>query len=62
MNRKVQRIEFRFGKVGNLAPLMAAAAMILWAALSQSNVNGYVLVFFAALVTGVICAKDEKSR
>ena len=61
MNRKVQRIEFRFGKVGNLAPLMAAAAMILWAALSQSNVNGYVLVFFAALVTGVIFAKDEKA-
>ncbi len=61
MNRKVQRIEFRFGKVGNLAPLMAAAAMILWAALSQSNVNGYVLAFFAALVTGVIFAKDEKA-
>ena len=60
MNRKVQRIEFRFGKVGSLAPLMAAAAMILWAALSQSNVNGYVLAFFAALVTGVIFAKDEK--
>ncbi len=61
MNRKVQRIEFRFGKVGSLAPLMAAAAMILWAALSQSNVNGYVLAFFAALVTGVIFAKDEKA-
>ena len=29
--------------------------------MSQSNVNGYVLAFFAALVTGVIFAKDEKA-
>ena len=35
--------------------------MIGWAAVSQSNVNGYVLAFFAALVTGVIFAKDEKA-
>lgn len=61
MNRKVQRIEYRFGKAGRLAPLIAAAAMIIWAACSQSNVNGYVLAFFAALVTGVIFAKDEKA-
>ncbi len=61
MNQKTQRIEYRFGKVGGLMPLIAAAAMILWAALSQSNVNGYVLAFFAALVTGVVFAKDEKA-
>lgn len=61
MNQKAQRIEYRFGKAGSLAPLVAAAAMILWAALSQSNVNGYVLAFFAALITGVIFAKDEKA-
>lgn len=61
MNQKVQRIEYRFGKAGRLAPLIAAAAMIIWAACSQSNVNGYVLAFFAALVTGVIFAKDEKA-
>lgn len=61
MERKIQRIEYHFGKVGSLAPLIAAAAMILWAALSQSNVNGYVLAFFTALVTGVIFAKDEKA-
>lgn len=59
MNSK--RIEFRFGKAGKLAPLIIAAAMILWAAFSQSNVNGYVLAFFAALVTGIIFAKDEKA-
>ena len=61
MNPKVQRIEYRFGKAGSLAPLIVAAAMIIWAAFSQSNVNGYVLAFFAALVTGVIFAKDEKA-
>ena len=61
MEQNAKRIEFRFGKAGKLAPLVAAAAMILWAAFSQSNVNGYVLAFFAALVTGIIFAKDEKA-
>ena len=61
MEQKKKRIEFRFGKFGKLAPLMVAAAMILWAAFSQSNVNGYVLAFFAALVAGVLFAKDEKA-
>ena len=61
MDKNIQRIEYRFGKVGSLAPLIAAAAMILWAALSQSNVNGYVLAFFAALLTGIIFTKDEKA-
>lgn len=42
-------------------PLVVAAVMIGWAAFSQSNVNGYVLAFFAALITGVIFAKDEKA-
>ena len=61
MDKKMQRIKYRFGKAGSLAPLIAAATMILWAALSQSNVNGYVLAFFAALVTGVIFTKNEKA-
>ncbi len=61
MDREVKRIEYRLGKAGSLMPLAAAGAMILWAALSQSNVNGYVLAFFAALLAGVIFAKDEKA-
>ena len=61
MEQKAKRVEFRFGKAGKLMPLVAAGAMILWAACSQSNVNGYVLAFFAALMTGVIFAKDEKA-
>lgn len=61
MGQKMQRIEYRFGKAGRMMPLLAAVAMIIWAAFSQSNVNGYVLAFFAALITGVIFAKDEKA-
>lgn len=61
MDTKRRKIEYRLGKVGSLAPLVAAGGMILWAARSQSNVNGYVLAFFAALITGVIFAKDEKA-
>ncbi|MDE6713086.1 MAG: hypothetical protein K2K20_05065 [Lachnospiraceae bacterium] len=61
MERKAERIEFRLGKVGKLAPLIVAAVMIGWAAVGQSNVNGYVLAFFAALVTGIIFAKNEKA-
>ncbi|MDE6847168.1 MAG: hypothetical protein K2J99_15580 [Lachnospiraceae bacterium] len=61
MNQKIQRIEYHFGKLGRLAPLIAAGAMIIWAALSQSNVNGYVLAFFTALITGVIFTKNEKA-
>ncbi len=61
MEQNTKRIEFRLGKAGRLIPLIVAAAMILWAAFSQSNVNGYVLAFFAALVAGTVFAKDEKA-
>lgn len=61
MEHKTERIEFRLGKAGKLAPLIVAAAMIGWAAVGQSNVNGYVLAFFTALVTGILFAKDEKA-
>ena len=61
MDKNIQRIEYRFGKAGSFMPLIAALAMIVWAALSQSNVNGYVLAFFAALLTGIVFTKDEKA-
>lgn len=61
MDYKTKRVEFRLGKFGKLAPLIVAAGMIGWASFGQSNVNGYVLAFFAALVTGIIFAKDEKA-
>jgi len=58
MNKK---LEFHFGTVGKLIPLFVAAAIIVWAAFSQSNVNGYVVAFFVALITGVLFAKDDKA-
>lgn len=61
MEQKTKKVSFRFGKVGKFAPLMVAVAMCGWAAFSQSNVNGYVLAFFAALVTGIMFVKDEKA-
>lgn len=61
MDQKAKKIEFHFGRAGKFAPLFVAAAVIVWAAFHQSNVNGYVLAFFTALVTGVVFAKDEKA-
>lgn len=58
-NRK--KVEFCLGGFGKAVPLLTAAGMIAWAALSQSNVNGYVIAFFAALVVGVLFAKDERA-
>lgn len=61
MDQKAKKIEFHFGRAGKFAPLFVAAAVIVWAAFHQSTVNGYVLAFFTALVTGVVFAKDEKA-
>ena len=61
MENRPKRLEFHLGGFGKAVPLLTAAAMIAWAAFSQSNVNGYVLAFFAALVAGVLFAKDEKA-
>ncbi|MCI8649818.1 MAG: hypothetical protein HFG20_06855 [Anaerotruncus sp.] len=46
---------------GKLFPLLVALVVIFWAAASQSNVNGYMVAFFVAIIAGVIMAKDEKA-
>lgn len=61
MNREKKKLEFHFGTFGKLIPLFVAAAIIIWAAFSQSNVNGYVVAFFVALITGVVFAKDDRA-
>lgn len=58
---KTTKLEFYFGTFGKLIPLLAAAAIIVWAACSQSNVNGYVVAFFVALIIGVPFAKNDKA-
>lgn len=56
-----KRLEFRLGFFGKLVPLLVAVAFIIWAAVSGSNVNGYVVAFFMAIIFGVVLAKDEKA-
>lgn len=56
-----KKLEFRLGAFGKVVPLLVAMGLIIWAAMSQSNVNGYVLAFFIAIIVGVIFAKDEKA-
>lgn len=61
MESRPKKVEFYLGGFGKAVPLIVAAAMIGWAAFCQSNVNGYCIAFFAALVSGVLLAKDEKA-
>ena len=61
MESKTKQVEFYFGKAGRFLPLIVACLMILWAACSQSNVNGYVVAFFAAVIAGAVFAKDDKA-
>lgn len=56
-----KRLEFRLGFFGKLVPLLVAVAFIIWAAVSGSNVNGYVVAFFMAIIFGVVLARDEKA-
>lgn len=60
MNETI-KLEFRFGMLGKVLPLLVAVAFIIWAAVSQSNVNGYVVAFFMAIIFGVVVAKNEKA-
>ena len=55
------QLEFRLGIFGRIFPLLVAIALIIWAAVSQSNVTGYMTAFFAAVIVGVVFAKDEKA-
>lgn len=61
MEKQTEKLEFRLGAFGRLVPLLTAALIILWAAASGSNVNGYVIAFFGALIVGVLFAKDDKA-
>ena len=56
-----EQLEFRLGTFGKIFPLLVAMALIIWAAVSQSNVTGYMVAFFIAIIAGVVFAKDEKA-
>lgn len=53
-----KKLEFRFGVVGKYIPVLIAIIFILIAGTHQSNVNGYCLAFFAAVVISAPFAKD----
>lgn len=61
MKDNEKELTFYFGMFGKLMPLIVAVIIIVWAAVHQSNVNGYVIAFTAALLTGVLFTKDEKA-
>ena len=61
MENESRTLTFRFGKFGKFVPLLVAVGFIVIAALNQSNVNGYVVAFFMAIIFGVLFAKDEKA-
>lgn len=61
MEKQKKRVEFYLGSFGKLLPLLTAAVIIIWAACSQSNVNGYVAAFFAAVIVGAVFARDDKA-
>ena len=54
-------IEFRLGRFGRLIPLFVAAVFIIAAAVNESNVDGYTLAFFMAVILGAVAAKDRKA-
>lgn len=61
MEKKPKQVEFYLGRLGRLLPLLTACIIIIWAACNQSNVNGYVVAFFAAVVVGAVFAKDDQA-
>ena len=55
---EIKKLEFRFGAFGKYIPLLVAIIFVVIAGTHQSNVNGYCLAFFAAVIAGVPFAKD----
>ncbi len=58
MDTNEEKLEFRFDPVGKYIPLIIAVIFIIIAGTHQSNVNGYCVAFFAAVVAGAPFAKD----
>lgn len=61
MDKQENQVTFYFGTFGKVIPLLIAVAVIVWAAVSQSNVNGYVAAFLSALIIGILFTKNEKA-
>ncbi|MCL2122303.1 MAG: hypothetical protein FWH28_08665, partial [Clostridiales bacterium] len=54
-----KQLEFHLGAFGKFIPAVIAIIFIVIAGMNQSNVNGYVIAFFVAIVAGVPFAKNQ---
>jgi Na+/H+ antiporter NhaC len=54
------RLEFRFGSFGKFIPIIIAVIFIFIAATQQSNISGYVVAFFMAIILSIPFVKSEK--
>jgi len=56
-----KKLEFRLGPFGKFIPVIIALVFIAIAGINQSNVNGYVIAFFVAVIASVPFAKNQKA-
>lgn len=61
MGNTEEKLEFRFGAFGKFIPILFAVAFIAIAAVSSSNVSGYVVAFLMALILSVPFVKNEQA-
>lgn len=61
MEKSESKLTFYFGSFGKWMPIIFAIIFIAIAAVSESNVNGYVIAFFMAVILGSLFAKDRKA-
>ena len=60
-NTQPKKLAFYGGTFGRLIPLLTALLFILLAAISESDVSGYSVAFFAAVAAGCLFAKDRSA-
>ena len=56
-----QKLSFYLGRFGQLVPLLVALIFILIAATHESNVNGYSIAFFVAIIVGCLFARNRRA-
>ncbi len=56
-----EKLQFHFGSFGRFIPVIIAVIFIFIAGINQTNVNGYVIAFFAAVIASVPFAKTPQT-
>ncbi|NLX64161.1 MAG: hypothetical protein GX022_05210 [Clostridiaceae bacterium] len=60
MSENGKKLDFRLGEFGRFIPVIIAIIFIVIAGINQSNVNGYVIAFFVAVIASVPFAKKQQ--